>query len=38
MGECWQNVIKTFVQKRRWYGVQSTGGRFGAFYYSIVIV
>ena len=35
MGECWLNVIKTFEQKRHWYGVQSAGGRFGAFYYSM---
>ena len=36
MSECWQNVIKTFKQKRRWYGVQSAGGRFGVFFYIIV--
>ena len=35
MGECWQNAIKTFEQKRRWYGVQSTVGRLGDFYHSM---
>ena len=35
MGECWQNVIKTFEQKRRWCGVHGAGGTFGAFYYSM---
>ena len=37
MSVCWQNAIKTFDQKRRWYGVQSKGGRFGAFYYSMLL-
>ena len=35
MGECWQNVIKTFEQKRCKYGVQIAGGRFGAFHHSM---
>ena len=35
MSECWQNVIKTFKQKRSWHGIQSAGGKFGAFYHSM---
>ena len=35
MGECWQNVNKTFVPKKRRYGVQSAGGRFGTFCHSV---
>ena len=35
MVECWQNVIKTFEQKRGRYGVQCVEGRFGGFYYSM---
>ena len=35
MSECWQNIIKTFKQKRSWYGIQSAGGRFGVFNYSM---
>ena len=31
----WVSVVK---MSRRWYGIQITGGRFRAFYYSIVIV
>ena len=31
LAECHQE----FEQKRRRYGVQSAGGRFGAFYYSM---
>ena len=29
------SVIKTFEQKRRWYVIQSAGGRLGDFYYSM---
>ena len=38
MGEHWQNVIKTLEQKRRWHGVQSAGGRFGALYHSNCVI
>ena len=37
MGESWQNVSKTFEQKRRWYEVQSAGGRFGASYHCVIV-
>ena len=38
MGECWQNVIKTFKLKIRWYGILVAGGRFGVFLLRYAVV